>query len=311
MTDQRPDGLVVAILTFRRPDDLGAILPEVAAQLGSVALPSRILVVDNDPAGSARSQVEALAATAPISYVHEPTPGIAAARNRALDEAAGDRWLIFIDDDERPSEGWLAALLATAVDTGSAGVAGPVISRFASTPEPWIVAGGFFDRRRVPTGTRVELVATNNLIIDLEQLREIGVRFDNRFGLTGGSDTLFSLQLGQHGRTLTWCDEAIVYDIVPEARSTRTWVLRRARRTGNSWVRTSLATTTSPVRRSQIRAKFFTLGLVRIAAGGLRTAAGTVTSRIAHQARGRRTAARGLGLVTGAVGIAVTEYRRS
>ena len=47
-------------------------------------------MVDNDPQGGAREQVEAYPAEW-VRYVHEPEPGIAAARNRALDRIRRDR----------------------------------------------------------------------------------------------------------------------------------------------------------------------------------------------------------------------------
>ncbi|RII97113.1 glycosyltransferase, partial [Clavibacter nebraskensis] len=126
--------LVVAILTYRRPEDIRAVLPLVAAQAAELrevaeadpALPRavRIVVVDNDPAGGAGMSVEDAAADSPvpIAYVHEPTPGISAARNRALDAAGDDDLLVFLDDDERPDPGWLAALARARQATGSAGV---------------------------------------------------------------------------------------------------------------------------------------------------------------------------------------------
>ena len=49
---------------------------------------------------------------APQSYRSEPTPGVVAVRNRALAEADGRDLLIFLDDDQTPSSGWLAALVA-------------------------------------------------------------------------------------------------------------------------------------------------------------------------------------------------------
>ncbi len=70
----------------------------------------RVLVIDNDPAGSGEAVVSALDSDA-VRYVHEPRPGIAAARNRALDEAASYDLLIFIDDDEWPNPTWLQSLL--------------------------------------------------------------------------------------------------------------------------------------------------------------------------------------------------------
>ncbi|MBF4623414.1 glycosyltransferase [Clavibacter sp. VKM Ac-2872] len=315
--------LVVAILTYRRPDDIRAVLPLVAAQAAELreaaevdpALPRavRIVVVDNDPAGGAGAAVEdaASASPMPIAYVHEPTPGISAARNRALDAAADDDLLVFLDDDERPDPGWLAALVRARQATGSAGVAGPVRSEYEVEPDAWVRAGGFFVRRRPATGTRLEVAATNNLLLDLRAVRAAGLRFDVDLGTQGGEDTLFTRQLVASGGLLTWCAEAGVVDVVPRARTTRRWVVLRAFSSGNSWSLTSVALApASPVARTRIRAAATARGLVRALGGTGRIAVGAVTGSVAHRAKGTRTLARGAGMVAGAFGWSYQEYAR-
>ena len=301
--------VVVAVLTYRRPQDLAAVLPLVVQQAGACEPPARVLVVDNDAEGSAREAVEAWA-TDRVSYVCEPRPGIAAARNRALAEAAGDDVLVFLDDDERPGPGWLQHLLETRAATGCAGVVGPVVSSFAAPPDPWIAAGRFFDRRRLPTGTVLDVAATNNLLLDLRQVRAAGTAFDERFGLSGGSDTLFTRQLVAAGLRLLWCDEAVVTDVVPPSRATRSWVLRRALRSGNGWVRVALAMTPSAAGRARVRAVLTARGTVRAAGGGGRLLLGALVGRVDLRARGLRTAARGTGMLLGACGWTYVEYRR-
>ncbi|MEZ0164112.1 glycosyltransferase family 2 protein [Kineococcus sp. LSe6-4] len=316
--------VVVAVLTYRRPDDLAALLPRLRAQAAASRPPAEVLVVDNDPAAGARELVERVAATpgAPLRHVHEARPGIAAARNRALAHAdrptgpgAGPAdLLVFLDDDERPADGWLDALLAEHRRSGAAGVVGPVVSRFQTPLDPWITAGGFFERRRLPTGTPVQVAATNNLLLDLRALRAAGVdlpaAFDERFGLSGGSDTLFTRSLTTAGLRLLWCDEALVTDVVPAARASREWVLRRALRSGNSWSRTSLALAGGPGDRWRARVRLTAAGALRAAAGGAGAAAGRLLGRPRWHARGARAAARGLGMAGGAWGWTYAEYAR-
>lgn len=299
--------VVLAVLTYRRPGDLAAALPLLLAQAASVDPPAAVLVVDNDPDGGARGTVESFPG---VRYAHEPTPGIAAGRNRALDEAKEDL-LVFIDDDERPSPGWLAALLGTYERTRPTGVVGPVVSEFAAEPDPWIVAGGFFERRRPATGTEVQVAATNNLLLDLAAVRALGLRFDERFGLTGGSDTLFTRQLVRRGGRLVWCAEAGVVDVVPVERLTRRWVLRRAFRSGNgaSVVEAELAR--GPAEQARVRARQVGQGLARIAGGALKVAAGHATGHLGRRASGARNLARGAGLVSGSFGHVFTEYGRT
>jgi succinoglycan biosynthesis protein ExoM len=301
--------VVVAMLTYRRPDDLRVAVPAFLAQVEEVDVPADILVVDNDPEGSAAELVAGFASDL-VRYVHEPVPGIAAGRNRALDESSEADLLIFVDDDEHPAPGWLAAMLDTYDRHRATCVVGPVISEFSGDLGPWIAAGRFFDRRRLPTGTELSVAATNNLLIDMAQLRRHGVRFDEVFGLSGGSDTLFTRELVRRGASLVWCDEAVVYDRVPASRLTREWVLRRARRSGNSASRVALVLAGSVWARAAVRIGYVARGSVRIAAGCARRVVGVVTRSAAQDARGRRSIERGIGMVTGVLGHVVYEYRR-
>lgn len=300
---------VVAVLTYKRPEDIALAIPRLQEQLETVEGAASVLVVDNDPAGSARATVESFASPH-IRYVHEPRPGIAAARNRALAESAGDSMLVFIDDDEVPTADWLRTLLALHRETGAAAVVGPVVSEYARTPERWIQEGRFFDRRRLRTGTRLTVAATNNLLLDLAQIRALGLAFDERFGLSGGSDTLFTRKLARLGGVMLWCDEAAVIDRVPESRLTRGWVLRRALRSGNSAARVSLELAENAAEKILVRARHLASGTVRIAGGGARLLAGTVTGSMSLRARGLRTIARGTGMASGAFGYVYSEYKR-
>ena len=236
-----PDcSVVIAVLTYKRPERLRTLLPLLMQQAaGAAPVPASVLVVDNDPEMTARSVVQSLATDA-VKYVSEPEPGIAAARSRALLEAQGARVLVFIDDDESPCANWLGSLLDTYHQTGAAAVVGPVVSEFEVKPEEWITSGGFFRRRRVPTGTEMTVAYTGNLLLDLEEVARLGVDFHPRFGLTGGEDTLFTRQIVQRGGRIVYCDEAVVTDFVPRDRSTRKWVLQRAFRSGNTWSQVSL-----------------------------------------------------------------------
>ncbi|WP_116449778.1 glycosyltransferase family 2 protein [Blastococcus litoris] len=304
--------VTIGVLTFRRPDDLAAALPALLEQAAAAERPDRrvdVLVVDNDPAGSGRETAAAFDSPR-LRYVVEPTPGIAAARNRALEEAADATFLVFVDDDERPHAGWLEHLLGTQERTGAAAVAGAVVSAFPGELDPWVAAGRFFDRRRLSTGTPIDVAATNNLLLDMAVVRAAGLRFDAAFGLSGGSDTLFTRQLTAGGALMVWCDEAVVTDEVPAVRVTPDWVLRRAYRSGNSASRVDVVLAAGAWQRARARTRALTRGLPRLLGGGLRWSLGVLTARPAHRARGLRTAARGAGMLTGAFGLVYQEYRR-
>lgn len=301
--------VVIAMLTYLRPEGLEDALPRLIDQADTVEDDVSILIIDNDPAGSAMETGRSLA-TERIRFVHEPTPGIAAARNRALAESGEERLLIFIDDDELPQRGWLMALLDTWRDGHPTAVVGPVVSTYPPDPDPWIIAGGFFDRRRMPTGTHTTVAATNNLLLDMDQIRRMGLSFDERFGITGGSDTMFSVELVERGGSIVWCDEALVIDVVPVERMTREWVLRRRFRMGNVMSRVSLRTRTSSTQRLAARLRLTAHGSARVLVGSIRFAMGTLLRSLSHRANGARTTAHGLGITTGAWGFVYSEYKR-
>ena len=91
-----------------------------------------------------------------MTTVPEPTPGISAGRNAALDANPRTDLLAFIDDDEIPSPGWLMSLVDTFERYEPAGVAGPVVpasmgprhsgswdaGAFGRPNHPTVVAGG-------------------------------------------------------------------------------------------------------------------------------------------------------------------------
>lgn len=306
--------LTVALLTFRRPDvllgNVRRILPQLEAASHAVegGLTARLLVVDNDTEPSAQHIVDEDPLM--IRYVHEPVPGISAARNRAFDESASSDLLVFIDDDIHPQEGWLAAMLATWERTNCTAVMGLVVPVYESTPDAWIVAGRFFKRRERPTGEILHAAATSNLLLDMAQVRRFGLRFDPDLGLLGGEDTMFSRQLVRAGGIIRWCNEAETEDQVPNGRINRRWVLLRAFRTGSTEAIVDLKLLPRGPSHWLRRGVLCAGGFGRLAAGGIRWLAGKASGSLEHQARGLRMACRGAGFVFGSAGLTYFEYGR-
>lgn len=305
--------VTVGVPTFRRPDALRALLPLLIDQVREVSGPgsryrAEVLVVDNDPD---RSAADVVAAVLGVRYVPEPVPGIAAVRNRALDEAADARVLAFIDDDERPADGWLAHLLETWTATGAAAVAGRVLTQYSGELDPWIRAGDFFFRRSMPTGSEIDVAASGNLLLDLDQVRASGVRFESALGLGGGEDSLFSLQLARAGGRMVWCDESAAVDQVPAERMTRAWVRARACSHGNSTVLVDLRLAGDARSRLRRRVRGAVRGALCIAGGAARWGWGLASRSLRHQARGVRYVCRGVGMIGGACGFVYEEYARS
>src|SRR5579862_3928102 len=90
----------VAICTYNRPAMLSEVLQCLALQENASHLKWEILVIDNHPGATARTVVENYCSEAlsRIRYIHEGTPGLSRARNRAIHEARG-AVIAFLDDD--------------------------------------------------------------------------------------------------------------------------------------------------------------------------------------------------------------------
>jgi succinoglycan biosynthesis protein ExoM len=318
---ERLPAVTIGVPTYRRPEVLPGLYAELRGQaedlLGGAGRPAvarsvRVVVADNDPARSARETVTELAraGTGPeLCYVSEPVAGIAAVRNRLLDETAGQDLLLGLDDDERPRAGWARHLVETWQRTGAAFVAGRVVPEYTGEIDPWLLAGRFFVRRQLATGTEVGFAAGGNMLLDMGQVRASGVRYRDDFGLSGGEDTVFTKELRSSGRSIVWCNESEAVDVVPVERQSRRWVLTRALSHGNSTVLSDIVL--APVaRRPAVRARAAAGGTLRLAGGAGRAVLGFLGRVPAHQARGLRTAFRGAGMLLGATGWSYLEYGR-
>lgn len=306
------ESLTIAITTFHRAEQLRALLDVLRDVVRDVTvarpeITTGLLVVDNDPAGSGRP---ALGANGAARYVIEPRPGIAAARNRALDEAGTDL-LVFIDDDELPEPGWLDALLDTRTRFAADAVAGRVVTRFHEDIDPWIAAGGFLDRSfrdDVATGGALSSAATNNLLLDLRTVRRLGLRFDEAFGISGGEDSMFTSLFVRRGARLVWCAEAVVVDVLSPDRHNRRWMLRRSFGFGTNEARIAITLAGSGRSRLALRLSLCAGGCARLALGVTWHLYGRLTGNLTKRVTGLRVCARGLGRILGSVGYTHRAY---
>jgi len=255
-----PVHICVGICTFKRPALVERLLREVARQETHGEFTFAAVVVDNDPAGSARATVESFAhgATFPVRYVQETRANIALARNRVVENATGD-FLAFIDDDEFPVPNWLHVMLETCRRSDASGVLGPVLPHFETDPPRWLTRGGFYDRPRQPTGTPMpwNKSRTGNVLLRRVILAEISPAFDPAFG-EGGEDLDFFKRMNARGHRFVWCDEGVAYETVPPHRWTRGFLLHRAFLRGQNTFRQS-ASRWKNVFKSLLAAPLYTL----------------------------------------------------
>jgi len=243
--------------------------------------------------------------------VAEPRRGITFARNAALETAAalGSDFVAFIDDDEVPAPRWLTALLAAQRRSGATAVLGAVEPVYPPETPGWLVAGRFFETHRFADGAEIDDAHTANVLIDLKRLAALGLRFDHRYALTGGEDTMLFRDLKDAGGRIVYAADAVVYETVPASRARLAWLLRRWYRTGN----VEAALYLRGRRREPWRRPVNLLrGLARVAAGGALFLASLLVLGFGRRERIVRplyTLCRGCGILSSTLGWNYSEYR--
>ncbi len=226
----RPD-VSICVATCERPVGLQRLLTSLEQLEVPEGLRFEVIVVDNDPAGSAAAVVARDYGLPELRHFHEPERNIARARNRSVAEARG-RWLAFVDDDEAVEPEWLRAYWSELQREPCDGMFGPVVPRLERVITPWLDAQGFFGGARMPTGSPVgpQQVAAGNAFLRAELFDD--ARFDPAFGLSGGEDSDCFGRMLRAGASFRWCDEARATEWIPPARHGLRWLTRRAFRCG-------------------------------------------------------------------------------
>lgn len=297
--------VVIAVPTYRRTALLPELVAAIAADAAEAPAQWRILLVDNDPEASARAAAAALG----VGHLHVPTPGIAAARQAALEAAEGDELVVMIDDDLVPEPGWLAGLVETWRAHRPDAVMGFVRYVWPEGTDPWVAAGGFMRRTRFPTGTPLQALSTGNVLIDPRRARELGVAFDVALGLSGGSDLDFGHRLLAAGGTIVASAESVARDDIVAWRTTRAFVQRRAICQGQVRVRI-MSRDELPSARAAKRAGHLVGGLARVPVFAAAERLARLRGDVAASATFQRRLWFAQGRVLGALGRFEPEYGR-
>jgi len=226
--------VVVTVCTRARPEVFAACLNSLVEQEFPPDVSFALVVVENDDHPNSREMVEALAKTCnspTITYAHEPQIGIPIARNRALDVALAydPDWIGFIDDDEVADRNWLASFVQTARSVPCDVLQGPVEYRYPNSTPAWM---SLPTRKHQPTGRILRTAATSNTFMRAYIARAdgLGLRFNEAMRFTGGSDNEYFFRAADCGAQICWMNDAVVYETVPETRTTLQWQRDRSRR---------------------------------------------------------------------------------
>jgi succinoglycan biosynthesis protein ExoM len=294
----------ICVVTFKRPELLRKLLAGLARlKFDKMPAPEiHVVVIDNDAAGSAQKICKPAELPWALQYAIEPCRGIARARNRAIQEAAGRDFLAFLDDDEVPAAQWLEELLWTQAQFDADVVCGPVLPRFAGDTPEWVKRGRFFERMYIH-GQPLNTCGSGNVLIR-ERVFATVPGFDERFALTGGEDTHFFLRLHRAGYSIRSSDRAIVYETISASRSTVRGILRRAYQSGNSWVLCE----TSLDRSISTRILRIAKGLGRIVQGGAAACFSILAGKLAL-VKALRKICLGAGMLTAVAGWSCRPYQ--
>jgi glycosyltransferase involved in cell wall biosynthesis len=312
-TDATPTGpaearVCVAVPTFRRPVTLDALLTGLVEQRVAAGTSVEVVVLDNDPAGSAAELVAARQAGFPFAlhYEHVAQAGLAMVRNRALTFAA-ERFthIAMIDDDEVPAADWLAHLVRAAEQSGADAVVGPVEPILDAGAPPWIRDLRARETPRHPDGALLRDGWSCNALVSTAAVARLHLAFDPALNFAGGEDQLFFRQLLAAGGSIAFAAGAGVRESLAAERLTVRFNLRRAFRRGNSLSfceRRLNPTARMAAVRSVKAAALIGLGLLRMPVGAARDESALV--------RYACDIARGAGMLAGLVGRTYEAYAR-
>lgn len=233
--------LSVVICTRNRAASLERTLASLARADRPDASSWEVLVVDNGSTDPTPAVISTWTDRLPLRYLFEPTPGLSAARNRAMTEARGGL-LIFTDDDVEVDRGWLTALADARRRQPTAGyLAGRILPVYDDPVPSWwtdgcerLLAGvvvRFAPRRAEGLLTPEDPRPMGaNLAIDAAALRTVGgFRTDlGRRGacLIGGEEVAVLIAMERAGLRGVYVPAAVVYHHTPVGRLSDLSLLR-------------------------------------------------------------------------------------
>lgn len=202
-----PSRRAIPDLTLVVPTLGRGTLSEVAESIAAGdAWPARVVVVDqSDGDGVARLAGSLRRRGMSVGVVRAPRRGVAAARNRGIEQVT-TRWFAIDDDDQRVAPDWLEAmrrrLLAHpgGVITGMVAPGGPSVPSSTIDPTPMVHTRPLLRRDPLFAG---------NMATSLEIFTQIGP-FDERAPLDGAEDNDWGYRALRSGVPIVYAPEVVV-----------------------------------------------------------------------------------------------------
>ncbi len=230
--------VVVIIPTFKRPEHLLETLASVRDQKTNRRF--AVIVMDNDAEGlqgatACRPWFESGDVKGVLIIAHDR--GNCNAYNAgfltALKMFPGFTSILVIDDDEVADPSWLENMCATREHYGTDIAGGPQRPVFSKPEHKHFANHPVFSPHYTKTGIVPILYSSGNMLVGRHVLEAHGYPFlDLKFNFMGGGDADFLDRSVRKGFTLAWCEEAPVFETVPDRRTEADWIRARALRNG-------------------------------------------------------------------------------
>ena len=221
--------IAVCICTRQRPIMLGKCLEKMLSLEIANKCHIEILVIENDNKPLSMKIVNSYNSMSDmqIHYFLENNIGIAAARNRSVEEALKleAEWIAFIDDDAYPEKKWLEEYVICIHSHAADVYDGRYVLEYPkSTPD--------YLQIQPHVGIEAEqlkFASTGNVLFHRKLVASNGLklRFNTEFNFCGGEDYELFRRASSYGITIRRSTKAIVYETVADSRATLTWNLAR------------------------------------------------------------------------------------
>ncbi len=132
----------VAICTYNGEHRIPQVLEALARQQGTESIAWEVLVVDNNSGDRTAEVVKTYdwdhhaPANSRLRWVFEPRQGTTHARRRAIEDAASEEWVGFLDDDNLPAETWVREAFQFGIQRPEIGAYGGIIHPKLDAPPP-------------------------------------------------------------------------------------------------------------------------------------------------------------------------------
>ncbi len=232
--------LTAAICSYNRANRLPPLIAALREQ--ACPVPFEILIVDNNSTDNTKEVLISLSADvgAPLRIVKETRQGIAFARNRAIEASLSSDFLLFMDDDELPRPGLLAAAVHALDKEGAQCTGGRIKVNFDNNTRPkwlgndllgFLAEVDYGDQAFWITDTSMPVWTANVAYHTSIFIKDAQLRFDPRYnragmGIGGGEDAIMFRDLLKRKVRIRYRPDMVVEHYVEQWRLKRRYFLK-------------------------------------------------------------------------------------